>query len=136
VNLSARTGTASERWRSLYFNASTNSGRAADLSDPDNDRIPNILEFATLTDPLTSNTFPAELVKNGGVLEYTFVRSKAAMEDLDYALEWSDSPGAAFWSVAGVSTAVLSETAVQQQVRFSVAAGEGRRFVRVRVTRK
>lgn len=136
VNLTARTGTASERWRSLYFNASTNSGRAADLSDPDNDRIPNILEFATLTDPLTSNTFPAALVKNGGVLEYTFARSKAAMEDLDYALEWSDSPGAAPWSVAGVSSTILSETAVQQQVRFSVAAGDGRRFVRLRVTRK
>ena len=48
---------ASDLWRIQYFNQSTNTGIAADDSDPDQDNLPNLLERAFNLYPLTSDAY-------------------------------------------------------------------------------
>jgi hypothetical protein len=47
VNLAGVLANASQEWRKLHFDTFSNEGAAADLSDPDKDGIPNLIEFAT-----------------------------------------------------------------------------------------
>ena len=54
ITLTGTLANALESWRHTHFGSFENTGDAADLSDPDHDGIPNLLEFATLTHPLSS----------------------------------------------------------------------------------
>jgi hypothetical protein len=135
-NLVGRMFTALETWRQSYFGSIENSGPGADLNDADLDGIPNIIEYATLSNPAESNAVPGALVINGGNLEYTITRPKAAAADLTYALEWTDSLTIGSWKTTGVTTGILSDDGVRQQVKFSVSGGSaGYRFIRLRVRR-
>ncbi len=111
------------------------SGAGADLSDPDRDGVVNLMEFATGSGPWTVNVQPGELVKNGSSLEFTWPRRKAALAEISYAVEWSEST-AGPWSEAGVSTGVLTDGSVMQEMKSIIPAGSGgKRFVQLRVTR-
>ncbi len=111
------------------------AGPGADLSDPDRDGVVNLMEFATGSGPWTPNGQPGELVKDGSSLEFTWPRRKAALGEVTYAVEWSESL-AGPWSAAGASTALLADGSVMQQMQTTLPAGTGgRRLVRLRVTR-
>ena len=58
-----------EAWRIHYFGNPDNSGDGADTNDFDSDGLPNLLEFATGTDPTQSNTGPGELVLTSDTLD-------------------------------------------------------------------
>jgi len=124
-----------DAWRQTYFGSTANSGAGADLSDPDRDGVVNLVEFAAATGPWTKSAQPGQLVKNGGSLEFTSPRRKAALAEISYEVEWSESL-AGPWSAAGVSTVIFTDGSVMQEMRSTLPAGsEGKRFVRLRVSR-
>ncbi len=124
-----------DAWRQTYFGLAANSGAGADLSDPDRDGVGNLMEFATGSGPWTRNPQPGELVKGGSSLEFTWPLRKAALAEISYEVQWSESL-AGGWSTAGASTAVFTDGSVMQQMKSPIpAGGSGKRFVRLRVMR-
>jgi len=128
---------AIERWRFASFGAIANSGNASDSADPNSDGEPNLLEFATGQSPLAATSFAPSLIPNGGVLDFTYTRSAAAVASgFSFAVEWSDTLAEGSWSGAGVTEQVLSDNGTLRTVRASIPAGAGsRRFVHLRVSK-
>ena len=58
----------------------------------------------------------------------------AALAEVSYKLEYSASLGG-LWSVVGTTSTVQSDDGVTQVVKATAPAGNGKRFVRLRVTR-
>ncbi len=134
INLTGRQSTPTELWRHNYFASTDNAGDGADLSDPDGDGIVNLMEFATGSDPKSLTLAIGQLVKNGGTLEFTYTRPKAALEELRYDLEASTTT--VTWGRTGQAETILSDDGITQQVKATYPAGiTGKRFVRLRVTR-
>jgi hypothetical protein len=128
--------TAAEAWRLTHFSTAANSGDAADTADPDGDRLPNLIEFATGTAPLAHNLLPATVVKNGPNLEFTCPRSKAAIGELTYRIEWTEDLTASWSSFGGSNATILSDDGTTQVVKTTIPAGSnGKRFLRLHVTR-
>ena len=50
-------GTPLQQWRLNYFLSSTNAGEGADSADPNNNGVPNLLEYALGADPLVGTSF-------------------------------------------------------------------------------
>ncbi|MDH4454053.1 MAG: hypothetical protein QE570_12835 [Verrucomicrobiota bacterium] len=120
-------------WQVQHFGLSGPS--SGPTLDPDFDGLQNRLEYSLNLNPSQHSALPAALIKNGGVLEYTYTRSKAAvMGGTQFQVEWSETLGAAGWSGSGVAEQVLSDNGTVQQVKATLPAGSlGRRFVRLRV---
>jgi uncharacterized delta-60 repeat protein len=136
ITLQGTGATGLTEWRLTHFGTSRSEGPAADLSDPDNDGIPNLLEYATLTPPREANQFAGNLVRNGALLEYTVTRPPGAEADLTYSLEWSGALQSD-WVSTGVGLFPSGSAGMPQMLRFSLPAGDaGRRFVRLRVIRR
>jgi endo-1,4-beta-xylanase len=127
------TGSAVQGWRQQHFGSAANTGPAADTSDHDGDGTANLLEYATNMTPTASDPLPQTATQSGPNLEYTYRKNKAAT-DVTFTVEWSDD--FTTWSTVGVSSAVLSDNGTTQQIKATMPAGaNGRRFVRLRVTR-
>ena len=115
-------------WRQQFFNTTSNSGAAADLSDPDQDSLPNLLEYAVGTNPTQAGPVPGTFSTENGFLTLTV--SKAT----DAGIQWgAESSGAlAGWSQAGVT--VLENTPQTFKVRDNFPQ-DGRRFLRLKISR-
>lgn len=133
INLAGTLASGIAAWRLTHFGSSLDAGSGAGLSDPDQDGIPNLLEYATAADPLKPGAPAGELVKNGDTLEYTVTRPSAAAE-LIYSVEWSGALNGAPWSEITAAPEVLNDDGIKERVMFRVPAGEHRRFLRLRVT--
>jgi autotransporter-associated beta strand protein len=106
-------------------------------ADPEGDGVSNLMEYATHMNPALHDTLPVAVVKNGGNLDFTYNKNKAAT-DVTFVVEWSDTLNGTDWSTVGVGTPViLADDGVTQQIKVTVAAGSGvaRRFVHLKVTR-
>lgn len=128
-----------DAWRLAHFGTLLNEGPAADLSDPDGDGRPNLLEYAFLTNPQSPSDTPPQLVKNGDYLEYSYSRPFDATLFLNYSLEWSNSlQGAGGWYPTGSSWELLvGDDGIRHQIKYGLFTGSlTRRFVRIRVSRK
>lgn len=102
--------TALQSWRNDRFFTMENAGDAADAADPDHDGIPNLLEYATGTEPLTHNSVPAFVLgENAGHLTITFNRiadpllTYIVRGNDDLATTWDDTP--VFTSTGGENVA-------------------------------
>jgi hypothetical protein len=137
INLTGSQATPLEAWRLIYFGSPGNTGAGADLSDPEADGIVNLLEYATHSNPLVSTPSPGQLIKIGNLLEFTYTRPTAALQELIYSVETAASP-AGPWSVVDPSaTEVLSDNGQLQQVKTTVSVDSlTRTFLRLRVTRQ
>jgi len=93
INLSGSLATGSEAWRQDHFGTPYHTGGGADLSDPDGDGIVNSLEYATGNDPKALTLPIGQLVKNGSTLEFTYPRRKAALSELNFGREFSETLG-------------------------------------------
>ncbi|MBE7495933.1 MAG: cadherin-like beta sandwich domain-containing protein [Verrucomicrobiaceae bacterium] len=136
-HLYAEALTQQAAWRQAWFGTTGNIGNAADSFDFDNDGLVNLIEWACGLNPTTANTLPATTVRNGAFIEFTYTRSKAAVNaGAVFTVEWSDTlPGPDPWSAAGVVEEVLSDDGALQQVKATIPAGSnGRRFVHLKVT--
>lgn len=120
-------------WQVQHFGVGGTSG--GPTLDPDFDGLQNRLEYALNLTPTEPSVLPVSLLNNGGVLEYTYTRSKAAVTDgTQFQVEWSETLGAASWSGSGVAEEILSDNGTVQEVKATLPAGSlGRRFARLRV---
>lgn len=124
-----------EIWRERFFGSISNSGDAINGGDADNDGVSNLLEFATDTNPGVENGQPGFLspALEDGKLVFHYVRSKAALEyGLHFIVEFSDDL-ATGWSVEGVTQVAENEDETTENVRAEIPAGNGHRFIRLRV---
>ena len=130
------TPTVLQNWRQTFFGTTQGTNTAADNADPDNDGLPNLIEFATGKDPTTAqSTAVAVPTVNGSTLEYSYTRSLDALNSgTTFTVQWNDSLDPSLWSSSGVSEAVLSDNGLLQQVKATLpASSTGRRFVRLNV---
>ena len=119
------------KWLTAYPSL---TGLNAQLTaNPDGDAFNNLLEYALATNPAQSNAAPYTVGANGGKLFFTYNRPSLA-PDIVYALEWSDTLAAGNWSASGIAQQVLGDDGTTRMVRASVAAGAGRRFLRLKIT--
>ena len=85
--------------------------------------------------PAANDAVPKSATKTGSDLEFTYTKNKSAT-DVTFTVEWSDD--FTTWSTAGVTQALVpgSDNGITQQWKATMPAGaNGRRFVRLRVTR-
>ncbi|RFC52226.1 MAG: Abnormal spindle-like microcephaly-assoc'd, ASPM-SPD-2-Hydin/DUF5122, beta-propeller fold [Verrucomicrobia bacterium] len=137
LSLTGRQATATDLWRQTHFGSMDETGIAADQSDPDADGIANLVEFALGSHPKESTPNTGTLVRNGSTLEFTYWRSKAALGEIAFVREFSQSLAEGWSQVGGMVETIVEETTELQRVRVTTPAGTaGRRFVRLRVTRR
>ncbi len=124
-----------EAFRLQYFGSISNSGDGADTNDFDGDGIPNIMEFATGTNPKQGNAMPGQLTLNVDTLEFLYSQAKVAISDgLTFSVEWTDDLTTPNWNNAGVTEVNLSEDDQFRYMKASVPAGtSGHRFMRLNV---
>jgi hypothetical protein len=102
LEISALEPTSISQWRALYFGTTNNAGNAAITADPDNDGIPNILEYSlglnpTNHDPPQSFT-PFVLQTNGNHwLAATFYRNTNAL-DVGFTVDAANAVPSAPWT--------------------------------------
>lgn len=146
--------TTFETWRVTNFSANaltltTESTQWGETADPDHDGLPNVMEYALNTQPLTMDGMTAiTKTMTGGLLAFSFPRNPLST-DLTYAVEVSSTLAANDWTVIASSTGgaatvasgafSVGETTEGAMKRVTVtdqasAAGAARRFMRLRVT--
>jgi hypothetical protein len=92
------------------------------------------MEFACGSDPTRPGAAMMSGLRTAAGIEFTYTRNKAALTEVQFAVEWSDSLAADGWNSAGVTDVMLSDDGMLLQVKATVPLGEGsRRFVRLRV---
>lgn len=136
-------------WRYTYFGTEQSSGPADDFADPDNDGLPNLIEYALGLSPLVANT-PAnqphtqiQTVDNNTTLTFTFTRNTAAT-DTQFILETASSL-AGTWSqldplLAGNQVSVQDNTPTAGIQTITVKdtqpiSNSNQRYLRLRITR-
>ena len=104
--------------------------------DPDGDGLNNMLEWALHLDARAGDAAASSLVVEGGMIEYRYKRRRIAAEEGMFQVEWSDdlSGGWSSDGIGGEDATVLTET--MEEVVVGIPVGiQGRRFIRLRVTR-
>jgi hypothetical protein len=125
-----------ETWRHQHFGTYENAGTAADSFDANSDGEPNLLEFATAQDPhaatramtaVTDSTGPGHL--------FTYTRNKAALPEISFIVEHSDTLETAGWSTSGVTeiSPPSFDDGVIQTVNVEVPDGTTKHFYRLRI---
>jgi len=115
-----------------------NPGIGNDSSDPDGDRLPNLVEYALELPPATPNPNPFAPVVTNGHFQITLPKSKSAT-DVTLAVEWS--PDLVNWfagpaHVQEVDNVDGGSAWLSTQRMVPSLAAEPSGFVRVRVSRK
>jgi hypothetical protein len=143
----AITETPFDAWRVARFGVAALSPDTAENADPDHDRLANLLEYATGTNPLDPASAAPPHLFAGSHLTLAFTRIPAAT-DLAYTVQvssdlqtWFD--GSTYASTGGAApnahTAEVSRDGLNPEtviVRDQTAiSGTPHRFIRLRVTR-
>jgi hypothetical protein len=123
-------------WRLQHFAAPGGFGTGADDADPDNDQLPNLIEWACGTDPLHYSPPPLTVTVEAQHLVFTYSRRSAApATGAVFGVEWSTSLSGAPWSQANVTQEITGEAGGIQTVRATVPlAGTPSLFARLRVS--
>lgn len=122
-------------WREENFGASaTDPAIGGDTADPDADGEPNLIEFATGTDPLTSAGGSPRIVEIANqTLQLRFTRAHAASGELLLQPEWSETLAPDSWSSLGITEQILADDGIRRSVVASVPLPpSGRVFIRLR----
>lgn len=112
---------------------STTAKNAATTADSNNDGENNLLEYATGQNPLSNSRTITTLTKTGNVLDFIYTKKKSAT-DVTYTVEWSDTLSNNSWSSANITTTVLTDNPTTQQIKATMPAGSGKRFMRLKVS--
>jgi hypothetical protein len=123
------TWTSLEEWRFTNFGTIANSGHAADLANPNNDKMPNLMKYALGMNANAPND-QANLntqVNADGRLALSFMRARG---DLTYTVEGSDD------LITWTSIATNPGTAgVMVTVTDTPSANATKRFIRLKISR-
>lgn len=125
-----------DQWRQANFGTPNNTGLASDTACPAGDGIPNLLKYATNMAPNVPGVVPGAISTGpGGVLQYTYTRSKAALAaGITFAVQWTDSLNPANWTNNNVTESAVDQ-GLTELVTATVPAPTGAaRFVRLMVT--
>lgn len=124
---------AIENWRLLHFGNMANAGIAADSFDADSDGESNLLEFATAQNPHAATRASTGLARTQNGFEFTYTRSKAAVEDgFHFSVEHNDTLVSS-WTPVGSGTLVADGES--QTLKASIPASpSGKRFARLQVS--
>jgi hypothetical protein len=132
-NVNVTVMSALDSWRMAQFGTTSNTGDTANDADWDADGSSNFLEFAMGTNPKLSTNALIGGTKIGSSIEFTYQRSNAALNEVDYIVEWSENLTPP-WNLLGVNEEIISDNGSIQQVKATLPAGNsGKRFVRLRV---
>jgi hypothetical protein len=110
LSLGGRQATATDLWRQSHFGGMDETGPASDQSDPDADGIPDLVKFALGSHPKVPTPAPGTLVRNGSTLEVTHWRSKAALGEIAFVRNFSQSLADGWSKVGGMVETILEET--------------------------
>jgi hypothetical protein len=124
-----------DEWRFAVFGVdATDPGIAGDDADPDGDRQANLLEFATLTEPLVANAsdLNASVDSNTFTIEYKRLKdSGVTVQSLwTESLDFPDS-----WSPIGVTEQIIEEAPEYSLIRASIPVTNSPGFLKIEVTR-
>lgn len=133
-------------WRQSFFGSPAGTGNAAPEADPDNDGLPNVLEWAFGLSPTQGDlrgirvSGPALLARGqprlGDGMQAVFIRRRfASTEGLSYAVQFS--PDLSTWETSAATPVVLAQDADYEacaQPFPPLVAGQPPRFFRVQVT--
>lgn len=122
---------AIEQWRLDNFGSADNTGTAADSADYDGDGIPNLIEYATGTEPDAFNVSAVTSARSGDFLTLSY--PTISDPSLTYVVQASSDLAAGFGPGTGSSSTVGSVTTYTDDVSLSTAGV--RRFLRLSVTR-
>lgn len=130
VTLTVREDTGIESWRRTRFGHPLPAEDSIDLADPDEDGMPNLLEFALGGDPLTGDAaaqLPVVVLMSDGRPALSFRRNRPAT-DLTYAVQ--SSSDLVEWTTVAVNPGSEGQmvTVPAQPGAFS------KRFLRLRVS--
>ncbi|MCU0795796.1 MAG: DNRLRE domain-containing protein [Akkermansiaceae bacterium] len=121
-------------WQQLTWPGQSNPAIIGPDADPDGDGLDNLTEWALHLNATAPDVHQPAFAKNGSVLDFTYTRRKVAPGEATFTVEWSDTL-AAPWTPAA-SDPPVSLDATRESVSTTIPAGpNGRRFVRVRITR-
>jgi len=121
-------------WRTQYFGAADNSGNAHDMADPDNDRIPNVIEYCLNQDPLKKDATWGTATVQGSNLTVTYTRRKAALDEANIqGMSATDLAGP--WSSTGVVESILSDNGTLQVCQVTVAISGTRKSLKLVISR-
>ena len=120
---------AVQTWRQTYFGTTANSGDAADSFDYDGDGIPNLLEYATGTNPTAANAGVVTLAKSGDFLTLSF--PVISDTSVTYTVQASDDLASFATATGSVSTTGGVSTYTDN---VSLSTAGVRRFLRLQVS--
>lgn len=96
------TPAAVEVWRQRHFGSTADSGDAADLANPANDGLTNLMKYALAMNPLETGVAPPITVQEDAGASYlsiSFTRNPDAV-DMTYEVEAADSPAGPWTTTA------------------------------------
>lgn len=123
-----------QSWRNGYFSSTEPLGEAADDADPDGDGIPNLIEYATGTDPTVASPAPINLGRNAeGFLTLAF--TSIADPALTYRVLGSDTLAPDSWAPVFSETGATLGAGPQLVTDDKPFTAQPSRFLRLSVTR-
>lgn len=124
-----------DEWRFAVFGvAATEPEIAGDDADPDGDRQVNLLEFATMSDPLVADLVDLKPEVDADTFAIEYKRRKHSGVTVQCLwTETLDQP--ASWSAVGVTEQVIEETAEYTLIRASIPVTSNHGFLKLEVTR-
>ena len=123
-------------WIDTYYPGITDAATVAVDADPDDDGIPNSVEYVLGTSPssATQSSLPT-LVKTTDTAIFQFVRSKAAGEaGFSSSVEYTTDLSAGSWSTASPSMTAIAEDGSWETINVTLPATGSKLFARLRVT--
>lgn len=117
-------------WRQTHFDTTENTGDASDLSDPDQDGLPNLVEYALNSSPTSAADarHPAVHVADSR-LQITFLRART---DVTYIVEASSDLSA--WTLIATNPGTVSLNTPVTVADGVSLTDQPRRFLRLRVS--
>lgn len=124
-----------DEWRFAIFGVDADDPAiAGDTADPDGDRQANLLEFATMGEPLVGS--PAELKPEVDSNVFTIEYKRRKNSGVTVQSLWTDTLDLpASWSPVGVTEQVIEENSEYELIRASIPVTSDPGFLKLEVSR-